>query len=110
MRVWQLPIIQTPTEDAGVSRTRLGSAQSRWVLSLTVDSKLDAVRHHVGPSNGDAGDKAGLLLGRLTVLPALVLLPFLLPSFPLLLIGFFKPIPVIVLWLAVTAPVGPRAS
>ncbi len=31
------------------------------------------------------------------MLPALVLLPFLLTSFPLLLIGYFKPIPVIVL-------------
>jgi hypothetical protein len=70
---------------------------------LTVDSKLDAVRHHVGPLNGDAGDRAGLLLGRLTVLPALVLLPFLLASFPLLLIGYFKPVPVLVLWLALTA-------
>jgi hypothetical protein len=37
------------------------------------------------------------------VLPALVALPFLLTSFPLLLIGYFKPIPVIVLWLALTA-------
>jgi hypothetical protein len=37
------------------------------------------------------------------VLPALVLLPFLLTSFPLLLIGYFKPIPVLVLWLALTA-------
>jgi len=47
------------------------------------------------------------------VLPALVLLPFLLTSFPLLLIGYFKPIPVIVLWLALTALIVPyvwRAS
>jgi hypothetical protein len=76
---------------------------------LTVDSKLDAVRHHVGPLNGDAGDRAGLLLGRLTVLPALVLLTFLLTSFPLLLIGYFKPVPVLVLWLALTVLVVPYA-
>ena len=56
---------------------------------------------------GDASDRAGLLLGRLTVLPALVLLPFLLTAFPLLLVGYFKPIPVIVLWLALTALVVP---
>jgi hypothetical protein len=56
---------------------------------------------------GGASDRTGLLLGRLTVLPALVLLPFLLTSFPLLLIGYFKPIPVIVLWLALTALVVP---
>jgi hypothetical protein len=41
------------------------------------------------------------------VLPALVLLPFLLTSFPLLLIGYFKPVPVIVLWLALTALIVP---
>jgi hypothetical protein len=52
---------------------------------------------------GDVSDRAGLLLGRLTVLPALVLLPFLLASFPLLLIGYFKPVPVMVLWLALAA-------
>ena len=41
------------------------------------------------------------------MLPALVLLPFLLTSFLLLLVGYFKPIPVIVLWVAVTALVVP---
>ncbi len=74
---------------------------------MTVDSKLDAVRHHAGSFKGDASDRAGLLLGRLTVLPALVLLTFLLTSFPLLLVGYFKPVPVIVLWLALTAVVVP---
>ena len=38
-----------------------------------------------------------------------MLLPFLLTSFPLLLIGYFKPVPVIVLWLALTALVVPYA-
>jgi len=41
------------------------------------------------------------------MLPALVFLPFLLTSFPLLLIGWFKPVPVIVLWLLVTALIVP---
>ena len=41
------------------------------------------------------------------MLPALVFLPFLLTSFPLLLLGWFKPVPVIVLWLALTAAVVP---
>jgi hypothetical protein len=76
---------------------------------LTVDSKPDAVRQHVGPIEHDAKDSAGLLLGRLTVLPALVALPFLLTSFPLLLIGWFKPVPVILLWLALTAAIVPYA-
>ena len=43
------------------------------------------------------------------MLPALVFLTFLLTSFPLLLIGFFKPVPVILLWLVVTAAAVPYA-
>src|SRR5579859_6869415 len=91
----------------------LGLAQSRWVPSLTVDSKPPAVRRGASApldlTERDPRDSAGLLLGRLTVLPALVILPFLLTSFPLLLIGYFKPVPVIVLWLALTALVVPYA-
>jgi hypothetical protein len=59
----------------------------------------------------EAKDTAGLLLGRLSVLPALLVLPFLLTSFPLLLLGWFKPVPVIALWLllaAVIVPIGWR--
>ena len=41
------------------------------------------------------------------MLPALAFLTFLLTSFPLLLIGFFKPVPVIALWLVVTVAVVP---
>ena len=41
------------------------------------------------------------------MLPALVLLPFMLVSFPLLLIGYFKPVPVIAGWLALTALIVP---
>jgi hypothetical protein len=74
---------------------------------LTVDSKVDAVRRDVGPTDRDSKDAAGLLLARLTALPALVLLPFLLTSFLLLLIGWFKPAPVIVAWLALTAATVP---
>jgi hypothetical protein len=48
-------------------------------------------------------DKAGLLIGRLTALPALLTLPFLLTSFPLLLLGWFKPVPVILLWVVLSA-------
>jgi len=77
--------------------------------SLTVDSKPHAVRNGTGAVERDPKDAAGLLLGRLTALPVLVLAPFMLTSFPLLLIGYFKPIPVIVLWLALTALVLPYA-
>jgi len=72
---------------------------------VAVNSKL---RDTSATEPGQA-DAAGLLLGRLTVLPALVLLPFLLTSFPLLLVGYFKPVPVIVLWVALTAAVVPYA-
>jgi hypothetical protein len=41
------------------------------------------------------------------VLPALLVLPFLLTSFPLLLLGWFKPAPVIVLWLLLAAVIVP---
>lgn len=40
-------------------------------------------------------DLPGLLLARITVLPAIAALFFLLAAFPLLLIGEFKPVPVI---------------
>ena len=79
----------------------------RVVCSLTVDNKLRAARGDVGAVERDPRDLPGLLLGRLTVLPVLVFLPFMLTSFPLLLIGYFKPIPVIVLWLALTALIVP---
>ncbi len=72
-------------------------------------AELDAVRPRVNPVDREARDAAGLLLGRLTLLPALVLLPFLLVGFPLLLIGYFKPIPVIAGWLALTALIVPYA-
>jgi hypothetical protein len=76
---------------------------------LTVDSKLRAVRDGGGATERDRRDSAGLLLGRLTALPALVLLTFMLTSFPLLLIGYFKPVPVIAAWLALTAAIVPYA-
>ena len=53
-------------------------------------------------------DRPGLLLARLTMLPALVAMFFLLVAFPLLLIGEFKPVPVIavaVIAIAVGVPI-----
>jgi hypothetical protein len=76
---------------------------------LTVDGKLDTARQRDRLAGRDAQDAAGRLIGRLTALPALVLLPFMLTGFPLLLFGYFKPVPVIVLWLALTALVVPYA-
>lgn len=76
---------------------------------MTVDSKFRAVGSDVRSAERDPRDSAGLLLGRLTVLPVLVLFPFMLTSFPLLLFGYFKPVPVILLWLALTVLVVPYA-
>jgi hypothetical protein len=58
-------------------------------------------------AGGGVADTAGLLLGRLTVLPALLVLPFLLTSFPLLILGWFKPVPVLVLWAGLAAAIVP---
>ena len=78
-------------------------------LTLTVGSKPRAVSGDTSARGRDSSDSAGLLLGRLTALPALVFLPFMLTSFPLLLIGYFKPVPVIVSWLVLTALFVPYA-
>jgi hypothetical protein len=77
------------------------------VVYLTVEGKLRAVRGDDGAMERDPRDSAGLILGRLTVLPALALLPFLLIGFPLLLVGYFRPIPVLVGWLVLIVAVVP---
>jgi hypothetical protein len=56
----------------------------------------------VAPRAGDR-DPAGLLLARLSVAPALVATAFLLVAFPLLVIGWFRPAPVIALSVVVAA-------
>ena len=76
---------------------------------MTVGSKPRAVSGDASETGRDPRDYAGLLLGRLTALPALVFLPFMLTSFPLLLVGYFKPVPVIAAWLALTALIVPYA-
>ncbi len=80
---------------------------------MTVDSKPPAVEPSAPARPAEAPrdnrDTAGLLLARLTVLPALLALPFLLTSFPLLLLGLFKPALVILLWIALSAVIVPMA-
>ena len=80
---------------------------------MTVDSTLPGVGSQAVPVQAEPQltDAVGLLFGRLSVLPALLALPFLLAGFPLLLLGWFKPAPVIAAWLllaAVIVPVGWR--
>jgi hypothetical protein len=78
-------------------------------MSVSARKELPGVGSSAVPARTgtDARDTAGLLLARLTVLPALLVLPFLLTSFPLLLLGWFKPAPVIVLWLLLAAVIVP---
>ena len=60
------------------------------------------------PESDPAGrDPAGLLLARLTVAPTLIAAAFLLAGFPLLVIHWFRPAPVIVLTLIVAALIVP---
>ena len=73
---------------------------------MTVDSQTRAFRSSDLPER-DPRDSAGLLLARLTALPALLLLPLLLVGFPLLLGGYFKPLPVLAGWLALLVLVVP---
>jgi hypothetical protein len=78
-------------------------------MSVSARKELPGIGSSAVPARTgtDARDTAGLLLARLTVLPALLVLPFLLTSFPLLLLGWFKPAPVILLWLLLAAVIVP---
>jgi len=60
----------------------------------------------VTPRAGDH-DPAGLLLARLSVVPTLVATAFLLIAFPLLVIGWFRPAPVIALTVVLAAVLVP---
>ena len=75
-------------------------------MPAAIEAPSGAEASPVRTAGHDASD-TGLLFARLTVLPALLVLPFLLTSFPLLLLGWFKPAPVIVLWLLLAAVIVP---
>jgi hypothetical protein len=78
-------------------------------MSVSAREELPGIGSSAVPAQTgtDARDTVGLLLARLTVLPALLALPFLLTSFPLLLLGWFKPAPVIAGWLLLAAVIVP---
>jgi hypothetical protein len=60
------------------------------------------------PEFGPGGrDPAGLLLARLSVAPTLIAAAFLLAGFPLLVVGWYRPAPVIVLTVIVAAVIVP---
>jgi hypothetical protein len=76
---------------------------------LTVNSAIPAARQDgATPASHELPPRtAGLLFARLTLLPALLVMPFLLTSFPLLLLGWFRPVPVLVLWLLLSVVIVP---
>jgi hypothetical protein len=76
---------------------------------MTVDSETSAEPRptRIPPSADQKWGIAGLALMRLTLLPAMVALAFLLVSFPLLLLGWFRPAPVIASWAVATVIVVP---
>ncbi|HEX3956423.1 MAG TPA: hypothetical protein VHZ03_07295 [Trebonia sp.] len=60
------------------------------------------------PESAPGGrDPAGLLLARLSVAPTLIAAAFLLAGFPLLVLGWYRPAPVIVLTVIVAAVIVP---
>ncbi len=73
------------------------------VSSRTPDTGQSAAgTGSVAPRAGDH-DPAGLLLARLSVAPTLVATAFLLVGFPLLVLGWFRPVPVIALTVVMAA-------
>ncbi|MBO0821713.1 MAG: hypothetical protein J2P26_12790, partial [Nocardiopsaceae bacterium] len=76
---------------------------------MIVDSDTPPGTHPVptAPRAAETADTAGRLLARLTVLPALLALSFLLVAFPLLLLGWFRPVPVAVLGVVAAAVIVP---
>jgi len=52
-------------------------------------------------------DPAGMLLARVTVAPTLIAIAYLLVSYPLLLLGWFRPVPVLGLWVILAAIIVP---
>jgi hypothetical protein len=80
------------------------------VSSQAADTGQSAAGTGSLASQGDR-DPAGLLLARLSVAPVLAATAFLLASFPLLVIGWFRPVPVIaasVIAAALIVPLGLR--
>src|SRR5215475_8848986 len=71
----------------------LSDHTDRWVplLSVAGATAVPTAQH----DEAAARDVAGTWFARLTVAPTLVATSFLLASFPLLLIGWFRPVPVL---------------
>ena len=65
---------------------------------MSTDAQTTRAGSAPGPAGGlaQATDPAGQLLRRLTVLPAMLVLAWLLASLPLLLLGVFRPLPMLV--------------
>jgi hypothetical protein len=70
----------------------------RWRrLRPAVDAPSGASRGPAADSRGQSAEIAGTLLARLTVLPAILILAWLIPGLPLLLGGDFLPVPMLLI-------------
>src|SRR5215468_2105655 len=90
------------TQAAAGTRAAAGtSAAARAIArsAASAEAPTDPVGFPAVPGGGAAGrpDTAGRLLGRLSVLPALVAMAWLLAGLPLLLAGRFTPVPMLVI-------------
>ena len=77
------------------------------VSSRTPEAGQSATGTKSAVPRADDRDPAGLLLARLSVAPTLIIVAFLLVSFPLLVIGWFRPAPVIALTVVLAAMLVP---
>ena len=62
-------------------------------LRVQLGSRPDAAE----PARGRSADAAGALLARITVLPAVLIVAWLIPGVPLLLGGVFRPVPMLLI-------------
>ena len=60
-------------------------------------TQLGSRREAAAPDRGGSADAAGALLARLTVLPAVLIVAWLIPGVPLLLAGAFRPVPMLLI-------------
>ena len=63
-----------------------------------------------GGQSADRGTAAGMLFGRLTVLPALVAMAWLVVGLPLLLLGWFTPVAMLLVTVPVVAVISTLGS
>jgi hypothetical protein len=80
-----------------LARARDGLARAARQVTRAGPAGRAASRRDRGPAGPDREDVAGSAMARLTILPVLLLLAWLLPGLPLLLAGEFVPVPMLLI-------------